>query len=563
MTDGERVFLMIEDRLPAHLPQRLVHAPLVEQPASHAQEADVRRASRLVLPRILVHVHNRKEHGVHMGHRHIHHREIGAQFQRLEKTLVRIQDRRPVRIDRRNRGIARGGKIILPREVDNARPRLLSKRTRAVRRARIDNNALVRIDCCILQPRFHIARIIAHKDRRSNAQLLRTRRNAPPDRHAPPERRAHLFGKEGRLRHHRRRRRRKCPLCCRNRLRVSVVCCKRLRQLCVHLGQLGEIAYRLLRHGEALLPARRMLAIEAQENPIGTRGIDNGAASKRNVAQGIVLRHAFIAEIVIGLRKIAPTALGVVGVLCLRKQETKISLPLLLRECSRVSRMDKSQQLRCNGTGRRRRAVRLAQFLVNAPHIVSSRAAAENARCIGVKQGFSRCLVDIVPRHKEHFESLCIHLRNHGAQRRARLCREIFIRIDEYNPLPCRTLQCGIARSGKIIRPRNLIDSSTIGYGNAARIILRSRIDDNQLIHGITQTLNRRSQMPCIIPYNIARRDTKPLFLHNACLPAVFFCPQSPIIRLHRCPQMCIDLRNALRHDGCHRVIEERAVMHL
>ena len=184
-----------------------------------------------------------------------------------------------------------------------------------------------------------------------------------------------------------------------------------------------------------------------------------------------MLRPVRIAEIVIGLREIAPAARGIIGGRFLCKQKAQIALPLLLRQCGRVSRMDEGQQLCGNGSGQRRSTVRLAQLLVNASRIAPSLPPAEDARRIGVEQRLTRRLVDIVPRHEEHLRPLRIRLCNHRPECAARLRREIFIGINKDDPIPRRTFQRSVARCGKVIRPRNLIQSSPEGYGDGARII--------------------------------------------------------------------------------------------
>ena len=122
MADRERDRLMRDRRHPALLPQRLMHPPRVEQTSPHAQEADVRRTPQFPAVRILVDVDNRQQHRIHMGHRHIHHRQIAAHLRRIEKGLIRIRNRRPVARRDGKRGIAGGGEIVSPREIRHPRP---------------------------------------------------------------------------------------------------------------------------------------------------------------------------------------------------------------------------------------------------------------------------------------------------------------------------------------------------------------------------------------------------------------------------------------------------------
>ena len=149
MTDRRKVRLMIENRLSPLFCQSLMHAPFIVKATSEPQEANMRRTPHLPPIRVLVDVYDRQKHGIHMGHRHIHHREIGAQLCGVKERLIGIENNRPFSVRRSDGGIACGGKIIPPGEILHRRPCRHGKGARPIRPPRIDDNTLIRIDSSI------------------------------------------------------------------------------------------------------------------------------------------------------------------------------------------------------------------------------------------------------------------------------------------------------------------------------------------------------------------------------------------------------------------------------
>ena len=92
----------------------------------------MRRTPRYALIRILIHMHDRQEHSIHMRQNNIHHCKIGTHFRRVKEGLVGIQYGCPVSTHRTDCGIPCSCKIILPRKINDLRPCIFSKRARPI-----------------------------------------------------------------------------------------------------------------------------------------------------------------------------------------------------------------------------------------------------------------------------------------------------------------------------------------------------------------------------------------------------------------------------------------------
>ena len=155
---------------------------------------------------------------------------------------------------------------------------------------------------------LHILTIVAGKDTGCDTDLSRMCVDALPDRHAPPQFCFHLIRKEGLLRSRRERQlqRRHSRLC---RLTITMKCRQRLRIFRMHLGQLRKRLHRLFRKSQIRIPPLRLYAIDAQQNTPAAARIDDAAPSEPHIFACVLLCMIGVAQIIIGLREIAPDPL--------------------------------------------------------------------------------------------------------------------------------------------------------------------------------------------------------------------------------------------------------------
>ena len=123
-----------------------------------------------------------------------------------------------------------------------------------------------------------------------------------------------------------------------------------------------------------------------------------------------------VAQIIIGLREIAPDPLRLRCRLEFRQQDTQIALSLFTCKHSRVASMHECQQGRSNGIRFWHSAICITQLFMNTANIVSSCTAAKDARRIGIQQHFARHFVDIMPRNEKHLRTLGIRRRDRRAE---------------------------------------------------------------------------------------------------------------------------------------------------
>ena len=123
-----------------------------------------------------------------------------------------------------------------------------------------------------------------------------------------------------------------------------------------------------------------------------------------------------VTQIIIGLREIAPDPLWLLRRFEFRQQNAQIALSLFTGEHSRVTRMYERQQVRSNGIRFGHSAIRITQLFMNTANIVTSRAASEDPRRIGVQQHFPSHFVDIMPRNEKHLRTLGIRRRDRRAE---------------------------------------------------------------------------------------------------------------------------------------------------
>ena len=208
----------------------------------------------------------------------------------------------------RQHGIARGSKVVLPEEIIDLRTCTLCAFPCAVRRTRIEDDAFIRIDCRVFQPMLHILTIVAGKDTGCDADLSRMCVDALPDRHAPLQFCFHLIRKEGLLRSRRER-----QLQCRHsglcRLTIAMKCRQSLRIVRMHLGQLRKYLHGLFCKSQIRIPPLRLYAIDAQQNAPAAARIDDAASSEPHILACVLLCMIGVAQIIIGLREIAPDPL--------------------------------------------------------------------------------------------------------------------------------------------------------------------------------------------------------------------------------------------------------------
>ena len=50
--------------------------------------------------------------------------------------------------------------------------------------------------------------------------------------------------------------------------------------------------------------------------------------------------------------------------------------------------------------------------------------------------------------------------------------------------------KCCVARRSKVIRPWKFIDTGSAGLRGCHSVVMRARVDDDELIHGITEALD-------------------------------------------------------------------------
>ena len=127
---------------------------------------------------------------------------------------------------------------------------------------------------------------------------------------------------------------------------------------------------------------------------------------------------------------------------------------------------------------------------MNVPDVVSPCTAAENSRRIRVKQCFTRHLINIVPGNEKHLTVIRVSHLDRRAKIPPRLRGEIFICIDEYDPIARHVGKCRVARRSKVIRPGKFVHGGSAGLRGCHGIIMRARIDNNKLIHGSLQALD-------------------------------------------------------------------------
>ena len=160
-----------------------------------------------------------------------------------------------------------------------------------------------------------------------------------------------------------------------------------------------------------------------------------------------------------------------------------------------------------------------------------------------------------MPREEQHIRRPRVRLGNDRTQMRTRFCREVFIRIDKYDPIPRDTGERRIACGGKVVLPWDVINRRPHGRRHRRRAVRRARINDNPFIHRIAQTLHGLPQMFRIIADNIARRNPKPIVLHRIPLPSAGLRPR---FRLYI--HVFVDLRKTRRNAPCNRIVEKRGV---
>ena len=249
-------------------------------------------------------------------------------------------------------------------------------------------------------------------------------------------------------------------------------CRQCLRMLRMHLGQLRKCLHCLFRKIQIRIPPLRLRTIDAQQNAPTAARVDNAAPSERHIFACVLLRMIGVTQIIIGLREIAPDPLRLLCRLEFRQQNAQIALSLFMGEQSRVTSMHERQQGRSNGIGFWHSPIGIAQLFMNTANIVTSRAASEDTRRIGVKQHFPGHFIDIVPRDEKDFFPLNIRCFNRPPQMSPCICGEIFICINEYDPIPRGMGKRRITRRSKVVCPWNFIHRSSAGLCSGHGIVM-------------------------------------------------------------------------------------------
>ena len=424
-----------------------------------------------------------------MRHHDIHHGKIGPQFRRIEETLIRIEHRGPVSIHMRKRSIACGGKIVLPCEIINSCPCTFCQRPHAVRRPGINHDAFICIGRGIFKPALHILTVIACKDACCNADLMCVGIDTLPDLRTALQLRSHLIRKKGLFRS-RGGRQLQCRRSCLNCRAVTMKCSKSLRILRMHFRQLRECLHCLPCNIEVVSPPHWLHPIDTQQNTPAAARIDDTAPSECHIFACVVLRMMDITQIVISLREIAPNPLRLLCLSELCQQNAQIAFSFLTCKHGRVPRVHESQKIRSDRICLRCCTIRITQLFMNVPDVVSPCTAAENPRCIRVKQCFTRHLINIVPGNEKHLTVIRVGHLDRRAKIPPRLRGEIFICIDEYDPIARHVGKCRVARRSKVICPCRFVHSRSIGFRCSYGIIARPRIDNDECIHGSLQALD-------------------------------------------------------------------------
>ena len=212
----------------------------------------------------------------------------------------------------RKRSIACGGKIVLPCEIINSCPCTFCQRPHAVRRPGINHDAFICIGRGIFKPALHILTVIACKDACCNADLMCVGIDTLPDLCAALQLRSHLIRKKGLFRS-RGGRQLQCRHSRRCRLTIAMKCRQSLRILRMHLGQLRKRLHGLFRKSQIRIPPHWLHPIDAQQNTPAATRIDDAAPSECHIFACVLLRMIGVAQIIIGLREIAPDPLRLLG----------------------------------------------------------------------------------------------------------------------------------------------------------------------------------------------------------------------------------------------------------
>ena len=209
-------------------------------------------------------------------------------------------------------GIARSGEVVLPEEIIGLRTCALRTFPCTVRRSRVEDDAFIRIGRGIFKPALHILTIIARKDACCNADLMCVGIDTLPDLCAALQLRSHLIRKKGLFRS-RGGRQLQCRHSRRCRLTIAMKCRQSLRILRMHLGQLRKRLHGLFRKSQIRIPPLRLHPIDAQQNTPAATRIDDAAPSECHIFACVLLRMIGVAQIIIGLREIAPDPLRLLG----------------------------------------------------------------------------------------------------------------------------------------------------------------------------------------------------------------------------------------------------------
>ena len=170
--------------------------------------------------------------------------------------------------------------------------------------------------------------------------------------------------------------------------------------------------------------------------------------------------------------------------------------------------------------------------------IVPSLASTKDTGRIGIEQGLSRLLINVMPRYEEYFAVSPIRVLDHLTQMSPCLRRKVFICIDKNNPISRHMGKSRIPCCRKIILPRPIIHCSSIRLRCVHCIILRACIQNNQLIHLWPKTFNGLLQMNSIIAHNIACRNAHVVFYPRSHIfphiCSLFFHPKLCLCRLSK-----------------------------
>ena len=483
------------------LSDRLVDAPGEGDIRTAAENANGREALDLLKMIVLVKIGNRQHDRLDFRLLDGQCGKIRPHGLRLCKIFVSIEESDPVPRRMRKRFVLRRRKVVAPHIVVDTCARCLGQRLRIILRSRIYNDALIAVDRRVLEPSRHIMRLVTHDRARRNPQRLLPLCDFFPKICALLRHGEHRIVELHRLAvlfvlsvstkslFHRR-----------NRLRELHLPCQMLGILGMKLRNARKIASCLFQYTRALLALRKRIeqhAIAAARKKHGTRAICD--VEPRVVKRSLLIAHAFIR-----LGEVAVEILRTLRLLQFLQKESQIALRLALRTTRSIARMEQHKG-RFGNEPEAQCTVLALDMLMDAAHIADLRQVAEGPHDIGMINALFLLAVD-VEIHDLHGERIkAFRFFKDSTQISARRLGKALIRVEEYDPVACRMRKRRVPRHRKVIAPRAAKELH-LGQSlcNAARIVLRASIIDDDLIDARRYALNGCGDICALVLRDIA-----------------------------------------------------------